>query len=217
MSKLKTFIYNHKHAWTLLYTFIYMPWFLTLEYIYPADYPGLNIIHSPLDDMIPFNEWFIIPYLLWFLYVPAVFLLILFTSKKEFYRMSAYAFTGMTIALIICTIYPNGVNLRLEAITRDNILVDLTKLLHRTDTSTNVFPSLHCFVTCACHISLVKNEFLKKFNWRKYVVAASAILSILILMSTVFLNQHSILDSIAGVAMAIILYFIAYKWWFREK
>ena len=68
MIKLKKELRKYKHIWPVLYVFIYMPWFIMLEKNISADYPGLHILHCPLDDMIPFCEWFVIPYLLWFLY-----------------------------------------------------------------------------------------------------------------------------------------------------
>lgn len=217
MKKLKNFLKYHKHAWTLLYVLIYVPWFFLLEWAYPADYPGLYVINCPIDNMIPFNEWFVIPYLLWFLYMPAVFLLIFYSSKKEFYRMSAYEFTGMTVCLLIYTLFPNAIELRLEEISRSNILVDITNIIYVADTSTNVCPSIHVFATFAAHISLVKNQYLKKFKWRKYIIIGSGILSVFIYLSTLFLKQHSIVDLIAGVILGIVLYFVVYKWWFKEK
>ena len=107
MNRVKKELPKYKHAWPLLYFFIYLPWFLILEQKITPDYAGLHIIHCPLDDMIPFCEWFVIPYLIWFLYIPAVFLFLFYHSKKEFYRMCAYEFTGMTIALIVYTVFPN--------------------------------------------------------------------------------------------------------------
>ena len=104
MNRVKKELPKYKHAWPLLYFFIYLPWFLILEQKITPDYAGLHIIHCPLDDMIPFCEWFVIPYLIWFLYIPAVFLFLFYHSKKEFYRMCAYEFTGMTIALIVYTV-----------------------------------------------------------------------------------------------------------------
>ena len=54
-----------------LYGIIYMIWFAFLEktVIIPE-----YIIHSGLDDLIPFIEIFVIPYLLWFVYVAVPFL-----------------------------------------------------------------------------------------------------------------------------------------------
>ena len=51
------------------YIFIYLPWFMILERIFSSDYPRLHIINIPFDNMIPFCEYFIIPYVLWYLYV----------------------------------------------------------------------------------------------------------------------------------------------------
>ena len=52
------------------YFIIYMIWFVWLES--RADEP-YHVIHFPLDDYIPFCEYFIIPYLLWFAYIAAVY------------------------------------------------------------------------------------------------------------------------------------------------
>lgn len=147
MNRVKKELPKYKHAWPLLYFFIYLPWFLILEQKITPDYAGLHIIHCPLDDMIPFCEWFVIPYLIWFLYIPAVFLFLFYHSKKEFYRMCAYEFTGMTIALIVYTVFPNGLNLRLTDIGRNNILVTIVQFLYASDTPTNVCPSIHVFAT----------------------------------------------------------------------
>ena len=46
-----------------LYVFIYMPWFFTLEHFIQPDMPGIHILNTPLDDKIPFCEYFIIPYI----------------------------------------------------------------------------------------------------------------------------------------------------------
>lgn len=216
MNTIKKFFNYHKHVWPLLYMLIYVPWFLLLEYMYPADYPGLYIINCPIDNAIPFNEWFIIPYLLWFLYMPVIFMLTFYTSKREFYRMCAYEFTGMTICLLIYTLFPNGIQLRLEEITSDNILIDITNILYTADTSTNVCPSIHVFATLAAHTSLVHNSFVKKLKIRPILIWGSAILSVLIYLSTLFLKQHSIVDLVWGIILGIILYFVIYKWWFKE-
>ena len=73
-SALKNFIKKYKHAWVFLYAFIYMPWFMYLEKHITAD-SEYHVIHSVLDDKIPFVEYFIVPYLLWFVFITAVFLL----------------------------------------------------------------------------------------------------------------------------------------------
>ncbi len=84
-SALKNFIKKYKHAWVFLYAFIYMPWFMYLEKHITAD-SEYHVIHSVLDDKIPFVEYFIVPYLLWFVFIAAVFLYFFFTDVEGFYK-----------------------------------------------------------------------------------------------------------------------------------
>mgnify|MGYP004526293433 CR=1 FL=1 len=216
MSKIKKELCKYKHAWPLLYVLIYMPWFILLEKYIPADFPGLHVMHCALDDIIPFCEWFVIPYLLWFLYIPAIFVFLFYHSKNEFYRLCAYEFTGMTIALLVCTFYPNGLELRLSHIVREHILIDLVHFLYNNDTPTNVCPSLHVFVTVAAHVCLVKSPHMKELHSRKRIKNISLVLAILICLSTMFLKQHSVIDVVCGISLAVVLYFVVFKWWFRN-
>lgn len=209
-------IRKYKHAWPLLYVFIYLPWFLILEYAFPADYPGLYIVHCPLDDLIPFCEFFVLPYLLWFLYIPAVFLFLFYHSKNEFYRICAYEFTGMTICLLIYTVFPNGLDLRLTEIDRNNILIAIVKFLYDSDTPTNVCPSIHVFATLSAHVCLIKSPHMKELKSRQKIKRFSWILTVLICLSTMFLKQHSVIDVICGTLLSTVLYFVVFKWWFGK-
>ena len=142
LKKLKTLMHTYSHAWVLLYAFIYFPWFTYLERHVTDNY---FVIHSIFDDYIPFCEYFIIPYLLWFAYIAVTLGYLFFNDKQGFYKASAIMFSGMTIFLIICTVFPNGLNLRPEVFTRDNFCIELVKRIYQTDTPTNVLPSLHVY------------------------------------------------------------------------
>ena len=75
---MKEFIRKYKHAWVFLYGLIYFPWFFWLEQRHVS---GYHLIYASLDRKIPFCEYFIIPYLLWFAYVVGTLLLFLFTQS----------------------------------------------------------------------------------------------------------------------------------------
>ena len=109
-SALKNFIKKYKHAWVFLYAFIYMPWFMYLEKHITAE-SEYHVIHSVLDDKIPFVEYFIVPYLLWFVFIAAVFLYFFFTDVEGFYKLAKLSFIGMTIFLLISTVFPNGLKM----------------------------------------------------------------------------------------------------------
>ena len=69
-TKATNFIKKYKHAWVFSYILIYMPWFMYLEKHVTS---GYHVIHSVIDNKIPFVEYFIVPYLLWFVFIAATF------------------------------------------------------------------------------------------------------------------------------------------------
>lgn len=189
---MKSFLQKYRHAWVFLYGFIYLPWFFYLEKHVTTDF---HIIHTSLDEKIPFLEIFIIPYGLWFLFIAVTVGYFFFTDKTDFYKLSAFLCIGMTIFLIFSTIYPNGQILRPTTFEHDNIFVDLVKQLYRADTPTNIFPSLHVYNSIGACIAIMHSQRLKEYRWIQY---ASLVLGGLIILSTMFLKQHSVIDLVAG-------------------
>lgn len=200
----KQFLHRYKHIWVLSYILIYMPWFLYLEKHVTKDY---HVIHTALDDYIPFCEYFIIPYLLWFAFIAVTFLWFFLYDTSGFYKMAAFLFTGMTIFLILSTIFPNGQDLRPTHFARDNIFVDMVKALYKTDTPTNVLPSIHVFNSIGVCVAICHNSQLYSKKWIRY---GSLALGIFIILATMFLKQHSVVDVLAAGCMATILYPVVY-------
>ncbi len=203
----KQFFKKYKHAVLLAYFAFYMPWFSFLNTFTPAR-ENVTMMHCPLDDYIPFCEWFAIPYFIWFAYIAFGFAFLIFTSRREFVRMCIFLYTGMTICLIIYTIFPNGQNLRVDytQLGRNNILISVISSLQSMDTPFNVFPSIHCLNSIGMHIAIAKSK-----NANKPMVICSFILAVLIILSTVFIKQHSIVDMFGAFVLAVPLYFLAYK------
>lgn len=200
-----SFLKRYRHAFLLFaYACIYAPWFIYLERTVTKHY---HLIHMKLDDYIPFQEFFIIPYFLWFAYVSIVVFYLLFTNKTDYYKNCAFLFIGMTIFLIISTVYPNGHHLRPVHFERDNIFTHMVASLYRTDTATNLFPSIHVYNSLGTHFAVCNNEKLYRHKWIRY---GSLILCISIILSTVFLKQHSVFDVITAFVMATILYILVY-------
>ncbi len=201
---MKSFLTRYKHAWILCYGFVYLPWFLYLERTVTRNY---HIIHTWIDDLIPFNEYFIIPYLLWFFYVAGAIAYFFFKNKQDYYKMCALLFTGMTISLIICTIYHNGTDLRPMVDPDKNVFTWLVSRLHAADTSTNIFPSVHVFNSIVVHIAIARSSCFKNRPW---IVRLSFLLAASICLSTVFLKQHSVVDGFGSVIMCYALYPLFY-------
>lgn len=201
---MKNLIKKYKHAWVFLYAFIYLPWFVYLEKHVTDDY---YIIHTALDEKIPFIEIFIVPYMLWFAFIAVTIAYFFFTDKSGFYRLITFLFTGMTLFLIISTIFPNGQILRPAVFDRDNIFIDAVKHLYQTDTPTNIFPSIHVYNSIGACIAIMHSEKLRQFRWVQY---GSLVLGTLIILSTMFLKQHSVIDVAGAGFMAAVMYHFAY-------
>ena len=146
---------KYKHGLLLLYFLIYLPWFQYLEKKVTVHF---NVIHMAIDDYIPFIEFFVIPYFLWFFYIAFAMAYFFLHSTTDWYKLCAFLFTGMTVFLIFSTIYPNGQYLRPTTFARDNICVDLVKWLYATDTPTNLFPSIHVYNSLGVHIAIINSE-----------------------------------------------------------
>lgn len=202
---MKNFLKKYQHIYILAYMFLYFAWFLALE---NRDNVNFYYMHSALDDYIPFMEIFVIPYILWFVYISVTVFYLLLTSKKDYYQCCAFLFIGMTICLIIYTIWPNAQNLRIDSFPRDNFLTDLVKMFYACDTSTNVCPSIHCFNSIGAHIAIWRCANLKNKPWIRY---GSFVLAISICLSTVFIKQHSFIDLVCGILLAAIMYVLVYR------
>ena len=213
MTRILAFVRKYKHAWLLLYAFIYLPWFCYLEKTVTRNF---HVMHASLDDLIPFNEYFIVPYLLWFLYVGAAIFYFLITSKEDYYKLCIFLFSGMTISLIICTFFRNGTDLRPVIDPDKNIFTALVVYIYRTDTCTNVFPSIHVYNSIGVHIAVARSERLRG---HRLIRLGSGLLMISICMATVFLKQHSVIDLIGAVILAYVIYGIVYgySWSAQDK
>ncbi|MDO4464570.1 MAG: phosphatase PAP2 family protein [Bacillota bacterium] len=203
---MRKYIERYKHAIPLLiYATIYCTWFAWLER--KVTHPQ-TIIHVKFDDMIPFCEVFIIPYFLWFAYMAVAVFYCFFKNKQEYYRTCVFLFTGMTVFLVISTLWPNGHHLRPYQMPRDNVFTKLITLLYSTDTPTNLWPSIHVYNSIGAHLAITHNEKLAK---NKLIHFGSLFLCVSIILSTVFIKQHSLFDVLTAFVMAAVMYYVVYQ------
>ncbi len=209
MKKCKNFLGKYKHGIPLLiYLVIYLVWFAWLEKTNVTDY---QLIHVSLDDHIPFLEVFIIPYLLWFGYVAVVVVYLFFKNKQDYYKACVFLFTGMTIFLIISTLWPNGHDLRPVSMPRDNCFTWLVSMLWKTDTPTNLWPSIHVFNSMGAHFAVMHSWDLAQTKFGRPIKVASGVLSVSIIFSTMFIKQHSVFDVVTGILMGAVMYAFVYR------
>ena len=203
MSSALSWLRKNPHAWMMGYWLFYLVGFFSLEKL-DLEY---TVIHCFLDDLIPFNEWFVIPYCIWYLWMPGTMLYLFFKDKTDYCRLCFIMFVGMTVAMLCYLVWPNGVDLR-QPIYRENPLCQLVQLLRNADTPTNVCPSIHISSTAAIAIVGLRSRL---FRGNLPVKALIWCVTILISLSTLFLRQHSVIDVAAGAALSLALAIPAYR------
>jgi len=189
----------------LLYFIIYMIWF---EYIEKHSVSAYTIISTKIDYKIPFCEVFIIPYVMWFGYIAWIVAYTFFKDEKGYINVTRYLMIGMTVFLLISTFFPNVHRLRPYMMPRDNVFCSMVKFLYRIDTPTNLWPSIHVYNSIGVYAAVAHDERLGKNKW---VNNGCAVLSTLIIMSTLFLKQHSMFDVLTGIIMSVVVYVLVYR------
>lgn len=188
----------------VLFGIFYLSWFCFLEKHTASSY---TIIHLALDDYIPFCEYFVVPYFLWFVYVAGVVMFLFFKDKGDYYKNITFLFAGMTIFLVISQFFPNGQLLRPTEFERSNFFTSWVQWLYQTDTSTNIVPSIHVYNSIGAHMAVMSSRYLARIKW---VRIGSLVLCVSICLSTVMLKQHSIFDVFTALALSLVMYGIVY-------
>ena len=97
---------RHPVWFMAFYALFYLTFFALLERTIQS--PDLWV-HCRLDDLIPFCKYAIVPYLLWFPWIPFTLFYLLYKAPRgDFWRLCLPLFTGMTMALLFYAIVPNG-------------------------------------------------------------------------------------------------------------
>ena len=197
---MKAFFEKYPHIkYVIQFLLIYVFIFLILE---NWDNRVYYTTDSWIDQYIPFNEYFVIPYLFWFIYIALGFIYFIFIDQKGFKRTCFYLFVGMFTCLIIYMIWPNQQNLRVN-LNNTNIFQTLVSFIYTIDSPTNVCPSIHVYNSIIMMISLFKSECMKN---HKLLSVINIIIAVLICLSTMFIKQHAFVDVVLAIVLCIVIY-----------
>ena len=189
-SKLNTPEFSHLKllgGW-IVYFILY---FLT-ENLIPQS--RLHIVHSVLDDMIPFAEGFAVAYCFWFLLIVISLGWFLLYDVDSFKKLQVFIMVTQAVAMLVYIVWPSMQDLRPAAFPRDNFLTHVMAFIYRFDTPTGVCPSLH--VAYSIGMASVWCKCAKASPWWKaFVVIAAVIIS----AATAFVKQHSVIDIFAAL------------------
>jgi membrane-associated phospholipid phosphatase len=194
-----------------------------LRIVYGLSIPLVSLVHIYLnrergnerdlstfiDGIIPFNAWFAIPYLYWFLYIFLVVVYFAIVDYKSYFRLLSSIVAGMSTSFLFFIFLPSEMIRAEDGMSGSGFLSYLMGLIYGNDNPYNCFPSIHvlnAFLATAFICRLHKGVFMRTF----------AILScILISLSTMFVKQHYALDVLAALLIGwgmYVLFSADHKW-----
>ena len=194
----------------LLYALVlpaYLLLFFWVEKAVPTE--GYWVSYLPIDDSIPFLEGFAVFYFVWYAMLGTLGLHLLFFNADGFRRYMIYIGISFSVAMLFCLFFPNGQDLRpdLEALGRDNIFIRMMAAIYAADTNTNVLPSVHVIGAFAVLFGAWNDPAVRSLRW---AISVTAVLTILVSLSTVFVKQHSLLDALVAIPYCFLCYFLVY-------
>ncbi len=178
----------------------------TILYMTSNHYQIFEPIYLPMmwiDDQVPF-----LPYSVWIYISEYVFFVVIYLMCKSTINLNKYLysfFALQTVSVAIFWIWPTTYPRDLYPLPQD--LHWLTRFvfesLRVTDAPTNCCPSLHVssvYLTSFLFVEEQKEKFPFFFTW-----------GTLIALSTLTTKQHYAVDVLAGLAMALIFYWLFYR------
>ena len=101
-------------------------------------------------------------------------------------------------------IVPTGLDLRPYRVYGSDLFAQAVRMLYATDTPLNVCPSIHVFNSVTLMMAYYRSRIFETPG-RRWMRPASAVLCVSIIASTVLLKQHSCIDVLLGILLAMAL------------
>ena len=199
------------NLWYLVFWPVYIVTFVGLERL--MDGRTFHLVHCFIDDLIPFNELFVIPYLSWHVLIPLTLYYTLIYETDNFRNLMKYFILTFVVTMVIYLVYPTYLNLRPETFERDNILTWIVGFVYTVDTPTNVCPSLHIIGS----LGLLFASWDTRGRGSRVRQAIMIILVIFICLSTMFMKQHSFIDVLTALPVSFVGWIICFRGKEMEK
>ncbi len=201
-----------RHLFLLLGWVGYFILYFLTENLIPAErcYP----VWCPLDDLVPFCEWFVLAYVGWYVLIVWSLLYFLAYNVENFKGLQTYIIVTQLLAMVCYIAFPTRQDLRPEQFPRENFLTWVMGIIYSADTNTGVCPSLHVAYSLGIASTWLKEKAASK--WTKAFVVVAVIL---ICLSVAFTKQHSVVDIFAAIPVCIVAEYIAFgkRYWKKRK
>lgn len=163
----------------------------------------VNNLTTTLDRKIPFIKYFVIPYHLWYVFIISSLIYVYTINKKQYY----FFINSLSITIIICYVIflVFQTHVSRPIITGNDLFSNIVKWTYKNDNPYNAFPSIHVLTTELAFLYTFYN------SKNKISISCSFIMSLLIILSTLFIKQHVLADIIGSTILALSCFLIINK------
>lgn len=184
-------------------------YFLTENLISAED---CHPVWCKLDDIIPFNEWFVIPYVGWYVLIVITLGYFLLYNVDNFKGLQTYIMITQGLAMVCYILWPTRQDLRPAEFPRENFLTWIMGLIYTADTNTGVCPSLHVAYSLG-----IASAWLKEKSAVWYVKMVVVIFVVFVCLSVAFTKQHSVVDIFAALPVCMVAEIFAFGKYYKAK
>jgi membrane-associated phospholipid phosphatase len=145
-----------------------------------------------VDEAIPFIKYFSLPYSIWIFYIYVCLVYFFIKDINVYYRsLMTYAVCAL-LCYLIYSVFQTTVDRPMIA--GNDPFSELMRYIYNRDQPYNCFPSIHCFSSYMVMRAIWTSSFRNKWN-----VTLITGMSSIIILSTLFVKQHVIMDALAAI------------------
>ncbi len=189
---------------------VYFAFYFLTENLIPAE--RCHPMHCFIDDLVPFNEVFVIFYMSWYLLIVISLLSFFLYDIQSFRDLSTFIIITQVVAMFVYIVYPNRQDLRPLVFEHHNIFTMALGFLYHFDTPTGVCPSLHVAYSIG-----IGSVWLKKKDASPLWKVILVVWIVLICLAVMFVKQHSAVDVIAALPLGLLAELLVFRKRYRPK
>lgn len=168
---------------------------------------GAYSLMTDLDRGIPFLKVFIIPYVIWYGFLIGTLIYFFLKDRRTYYQILLSLNIGILLCYGIYFFYQTTVPR--PTVAGEDLLSRLVVWVYAADQPFNCFPSIHSLTSYL----MFKGIRLSSVRSRQNQLVIFS-LTFTIILSTLFVKQHTVLDALAAVFLGDVLFnFVHYRLW----
>ena len=194
---------RYRHLLLLLGWLAYFALYFLTENLIPLE--KCHVVHIALDDAIPFCEYFVIPYTLWYVLIVGSLLYFMLYNVQGFCKLQTFIMITQAAAMLVYILWPSRQDLRPEVFPRENLFTWIISIIYSFDTPSGVCPSLHVAYSIG-----IASVWCKQKDAAPWFKAFMVVFVCVICISTTFVKQHSVVDVFAALPVALLAELLLY-------